>query len=438
MALSFDLQKRVRQRGQRDVAMPPADTTGLRSRRGRVRSSVRRTAARWPSADARGAPRPATRPSPADSPRSTSFRRRAVDVALAQEPDFGRETAAAPVVRGRHAARARSGRATGAASPLRQRDHAPRAGGDGRGHRADGLRARRPRAGAAGSPAGRRGGRCAGTGRERGVPRKTVSVDETPTAYGSRESVQGPTKRRAIAEFGIGDDGGHRDPRGPDLPQQRQRLAPLLLEADARRESGRGRAAPASATLCGRYSCAPTSQACTPVHSAAVTATWQLPILPSVPEYWRCTPTDARPLLGKAGAVEHQHARSRAGSRRAAAATTPSAFHVGFGDEVLQRLIAARIAQPRPHRLHRLAAAVAQARLRRSDAGPRAARGAPEAGSNASSHVVRRASHAGESTAAIAKQRTETTTKSTMSSKVITSRRANSLGNPRRDSTKSY
>ena len=49
----------------------------------------------------------------------------------------------------------------------------------------------------------------------------------------------------------------------------------------------------------GRYRCAPTSQACTPVHSAAVTATWQLPILPNVPEYCRRTPTDARPCLAK-------------------------------------------------------------------------------------------------------------------------------------------
>ena len=33
---------------------------------------------------------------------------------------------------------------------------------------------------------------------------------------------------------------------------------------------------------------------------------------------------------------------------------------VGFRDEVLQRLITARVAQPRPHRFHRLATAVAQ------------------------------------------------------------------------------
>jgi hypothetical protein len=29
-----------------------------------------------------------------------------------------------------------------------------------------------------------------------------------------------------------------------------------------------------------------------------LTATWQLPVLPSVPEYWRATPGDCRPHLG--------------------------------------------------------------------------------------------------------------------------------------------
>jgi len=29
------------------------------------------------------------------------------------------------------------------------------------------------------------------------------------------------------------------------------------------------------------------------------TPSWQLPVLPSVPEYWRCTPTECSPSLGK-------------------------------------------------------------------------------------------------------------------------------------------
>ena len=39
-----------------------------------------------------------------------------------------------------------------------------------------------------------------------------------------------------------------------------------------------------------------------------LTVTWQLPTWPRVPEYWRATPTEQRPLLGEAGVVEDQHA----------------------------------------------------------------------------------------------------------------------------------
>lgn len=49
----------------------------------------------------------------------------------------------------------------------------------------------------------------------------------------------------------------------------------------------------------GRYRAAPTSHARTPVHNTAVTATWQLPIVPRVPLYWRATPTECVPFLGK-------------------------------------------------------------------------------------------------------------------------------------------
>ena len=31
--------------------------------------------------------------------------------------------------------------------------------------------------------------------------------------------------------------------------------------------------------------------------SALDTATWQLPILPSAPQYWRCTPTECTPFF---------------------------------------------------------------------------------------------------------------------------------------------
>jgi hypothetical protein len=49
----------------------------------------------------------------------------------------------------------------------------------------------------------------------------------------------------------------------------------------------------------GRYNAAPMGHARWPVHSAAVTATWQLATLPSAPQYCRATPTDCDPDFGK-------------------------------------------------------------------------------------------------------------------------------------------
>ena len=60
----------------------------------------------------------------------------------------------------------------------------------------------------------------------------------------------------------------------------------------------RGRASTVSHDA-GTYNAAPSIQACTPVHSAAVTATWQLATLPNVPQYWRATPTECIPCFGK-------------------------------------------------------------------------------------------------------------------------------------------
>jgi hypothetical protein len=51
------------------------------------------------------------------------------------------------------------------------------------------------------------------------------------------------------------------------------------------------------------------------------TPSWQLAVLPSVPQYWRCTPTECSPSLGKpvssaAQAVGCSAATSRSASRR--------------------------------------------------------------------------------------------------------------------------
>ena len=139
--------------------------------------------------------------------------------------------------------------------------------------------------------------------------------------------MQGLAKRRAIAEFRIGRHRRHLDPRGAHLLQQRQRLPPLLLEPHARRNAA-AIALSRRRHPSGKYSCAPTSHACTPVHSAAVTATWQLPILP---ERARVLPLHADrrvPLLGKARAIEHEHARPGGNRGAQLPPQAPRASHV--------------------------------------------------------------------------------------------------------------
>ena len=54
-----------------------------------------------------------------------------------------------------------------------------------------------------------------------------------------------------------------------------------------------------SAQLSGRYN-RQLSTAAPSVHtSCKLTATWQFAVLPSVPEYWRSTPTECEPCFGK-------------------------------------------------------------------------------------------------------------------------------------------
>lgn len=114
-----------------------------------------------------------------------------------------------------------------------------------------------------------------------------------------------------------------------------------------------------SATPSGTYYWAPSSQARVPVHNAVVTPIWQLPILPSVPDYWRWTPTACVLCFGKARVVDDENAAPIRHRR-------PQPSQDGLNlprrarDEVPERLMAAGIVDPRQHRAHRFARTVAQ------------------------------------------------------------------------------
>ena len=191
-----------------------------------------------------------------------------------------------------------------------------------------------------------------------GVPMKIVSVDETPKAYGScarckaRRSVAlspnsaSPStavtviplartcrsKVSASCHFGC--------PRTPAGMRARVRCAGVNHDS-------------------GRYNVAPSIHARAPVHNATVTAVWQLAILPSAPQVLPRHADRVGPLLRKARAVENEDARA-IGNRRAQVAPHGVGRPRRIGDEMLERLIGARIADALQHRAHRLAAAVAQ------------------------------------------------------------------------------
>ena len=73
-----------------------------------------------------------------------------------------------------------------------------------------------------------------------------------------------------------------------------------------------------------------------------MTVTWQLPVLPRVPEYCRATPTEQTALLGEAGVVEDQHAVPFAGElehRLDALAVEVLLVPVDAGHEPLESLL---------------------------------------------------------------------------------------------------
>ena len=172
--------------------------------------------------------------------------------------------------------------------------------------------------------------------------------------------MQRPPQGAVVAVFGIGDDRGQRDPRGAGPPEQRQRQAPFLVKGDrgGNPRTARG-AQDRSSTPRADRARRPSARSRPPVQSAAVTATWQLATLPSAPQYCRATPTEWGPDFGKL-VSSRIRIPVRAGVTVAQPLPHDLGLPRGMRDEVLEGLIGRRLADPRQHRRHRLARAVAQ------------------------------------------------------------------------------
>src|SRR6266511_1822931 len=72
-----------------------------------------------------------------------------------------------------------------------------------------------------------------------------------------------------------------------------------LCTCSGRRQAARRLAIASSSQRSGRNSRQSSGQEACSVTALTDTPSWQLAVLPSVPEYWRCTPTEHEPSLGK-------------------------------------------------------------------------------------------------------------------------------------------
>ena len=191
-----------------------------------------------------------------------------------------------------------------------------------------------------------------------GVPRNDRERRRDAERVRQVQTMQRAAQRGVVAELGIAQYRGHVEAGRADLPQQRERQRHFSWKRSVLGIRARCRASSVSHSW-GIYNAAPSIHARTPVQSAAVTATWQLATLPSVPQYCRATATERRPCFGKL-VPSRISTPLRSGITARSWRQTRSALHGRIGDEVLKRLIRARIADALEHRAHRLPATVAE------------------------------------------------------------------------------
>ena len=200
--------------------------------------------------------------------------------------------------------------------------------------------------------------RAAGTATG-GVPRKTVSVDETPSAYGSCRRCN---VRRSVALSPNSASPSTAVTSKPAARIWRSSVSAKRHFSWKRTVAGNPRALP----RLGRQPLLGQIQAPRPPSTRARPSTaprsprlgnWRS--CPSVPQYWRATPTERRPCFGK---LVPSRISTPAALGDHGAQLPPHALGAPrrVGDEVLKRLIRAGIADALEHRAHRLAPTVAQ------------------------------------------------------------------------------
>ena len=196
----------------------------------------------------------------------------------------------------------------------------------------------------------------------RGPAHKDAQMRRNTHRIGHIQPVQRCAKHRDVAIGGIGEHGGDRQSCCPRAPHQRQRQAPLFLEADRRRRVD-ALAAGAIARPLLRQVQRRTQDPGAPFgpqqgrrgHLAIGDLAQGAAILPR-------HANGVRALFREARVVDHEHPFAHGPQLLQ---PTPHRLPVPrrVGDEMLKRLIVPRIVDPRQHRLHRFPGAVSQQSL---------------------------------------------------------------------------
>jgi hypothetical protein len=193
---------------------------------------------------------------------------------------------------------------------------------------------------------------------QHGRAEKDLHIGRDAQRVRQLRAMERPPKYGVVAELGIGDDGGHGQTTRAHLLQQRHGQAPLFLEPNGGRNPGAlalRRCQPLFGQIQARAN-----------HPRAHTRPERrrhghltIRRLPQRAAVLTRHADRVRALLGKAGAVENQHAGT-IGDHGPQPAPHRGDRPRRVGDEMLKRLIRAGVADARQHRAHRLPAAVAQ------------------------------------------------------------------------------
>ncbi len=165
-------------------------------------------------------------------------------------------------------------------------------------------------------------------------------------------------KQAIVAKFRIRQHARHGEATGAHLAEQRQGLAPLLLKADAGWNS---RPLPGGVGQPGlrQVQRGPHQVAAQPGPQGRRDGHLTIGDLPQGPAVLASHPYGVSALFGEARAVD-DHQACALGQDRPQASPDLVGPPRGIGDEVLERLVGPGLGDPREHRFHRLARAVAE------------------------------------------------------------------------------